>query len=267
MHVSKSGYYYWKNKPISQRSKRRDRLIYHIIQAYKASRGTYGSPRIYHELKAKGVNVSLNTIAALMKRYGLAARASFKHKKTHAARNTKGFAPNLLARQFSAEQPNQKWVSDTTFIHTRQGWLYLATIIDLYSRKVIGWSMSANNNTVLVSNALKMAVKQKPKQHAVILHSDQGSTYRAEQYLALFKAHHIQQSMSAKGECYDNAVAESFFGTLKTELIDGVTYPSKEQARKTIFEYIEVFYNRIRRHSSLNYLSPVNFEKAFYTNN
>jgi transposase InsO family protein len=267
MQVSKSGYYYWKNKPVSERSKRHNSLLYQVLQAYKASRGTYGSPRIYHELKARGIHVSLNTIAALMKRYGLAARASSNHKKTQAARNTKGFAANVLARQFSADKPNQKWVSDTTFIETRQGWLYLATIIDLFSRKVIGWSMSTHNNTELVSNALKMAVKQKPKQQPVILHSDQGSTYRAEQYLALFKSQHIKQSMSAKGDCYDNAVAESFFGTLKTELIAGERYPSREQARKTIFEYIELFYNRVRRHSSLNYLSPVNFEKAFYNKN
>ncbi len=267
MQVSKSGFYYWKSKPISQRSKRNTQLLYHIIQAYKASRGSYGSPRIYYELNANGIKVSLNKIASMMKQHGLAARASAKHKKTKVARNTTGFARNLLARNFKSDRLNQKWVSDTTFVETRQGWLYLATIIDLYSRKVVGWSMSKSNNTALVTQALLMAVKQKPKQQAVILHSDQGSTYRADSYLALFKAHRIKQSMSAKGDCYDNAVAESFFGTLKTELIAGFNYPSREQARSSIFEYIEVFYNRVRRHSSLNYQSPVNFEKAFYTSN
>ena len=267
MQVSKSGFYYWKNKPISQRSKRNNQLLYHVIQAYKASRGTYGSPRIYYELNANGIKVSLNKIAMMMKQHGLAARASAKHKKTKIARNTTGFAENVLARTFSSDKHNEKWVSDTTFVETRQGWLYLAAIIDLYSRKVVGWSMSESNNTALVTQALLMAVKQKPRQQPVILHSDQGSTYRADSYLALFKAHRIKQSMSGKGDCYDNAVAESFFGTLKTELIAGFNYPSREEARRHIFEYIEVFYNRVRRHSSLNYQSPVNFEKAFYTRN
>ncbi|NOQ76581.1 MAG: IS3 family transposase, partial [Methylococcaceae bacterium] len=163
-----------------------------------------------------------------------------------------------------SDKPNQKWVSDTTFIYTRQGWLYLATIIDLYSRKVIGWSMSKSNNTDLVCDALKMAIKNKPKQQQVLLHSDQGSTYRADNYLSLFKKNNIQQSMSAKGECYDNAVAESFFGTLKSELVNEQPYQTREQARQSIFEYIEVFYNRIRRHSTLNYQSPESFEKTFY---
>jgi len=200
-----------------------------------------------------------------MKQQGLAARTSTKHRKTKIARNTTGFTNNVLARQFSSDSPNQKWVSDTTFIETKQGWLYLATIIDLYSRKVVGWSMSKHNDTALVTQALLMAIKQKPKQQPVLLHSDQGSTYRAESYLDLFEPHTITQSMSAKGDCYDNAVAESFFGTLKTELIAGFNYPTRAQARRSIFEYIEVFYNRIRRHSSINYQSPVNFENAFYT--
>jgi putative transposase len=265
--VSTSGFYYWKNKSLSQRSKQNNYLLYHIVQAYKASRGTYGSPRIYYELKASGIKVSLNKIAVMMKQHGLAARASAKHKKTKIARNTTGFTNNVLSRAFTSDTPNQKWVSDTTYVETRQGWLYLATIIDLYSRKVVGWSMSKYNNTALVTQALLMAVKQKPNQQPVLLHSDQGSTYRADSYLALFKPHKITQSMSAKGDCYDNAVAESFFGTLKTELIAGCNYPSREQARRSIFEYIEVFYNRIRRHSSINYQSPVNFENAFYTSN
>lgn len=267
MQVSKSGFYYWKSKPVSQRSKQNNFILFHVIEAYKASKGTYGSPRIYHELKAKGIKVSLNKVATMMQQNGIAARASIKHKKAKIARNIRGFASNKLARDFKSDEPNKKWVSDTTFIQTKQGWLYLATIIDLYSRKVVGWSMANNNNTCLVRDALIMATNNKPSQQKVILHSDQGSTYRADSYLALFSKNNIEQSMSAKGDCFDNAVAESFFATLKTELIYEQHYQSREQARKSIFEYIEVFYNRIRRHSTLNYQSPENIEKAFYNTN
>lgn len=267
LQVSKSGFYYWKNKPVSQRRKQNNLILYHVLQAYKLSRGTYGSPRVHHELNAKGIRVGLNKIALMMKQHGIYARASMKHKKVKIARNTKGFAMNVLDRNFSADKPNEKWVSDTTFIPTRQGWLYLATILDLYSRKVVGWSMSKHNDTDLVKTALIMATKNKPRQQAVLLHSDQGSTYRADNYLSLFKRNNIKQSMSAKGNCHDNAVAESFFNTLKTELINGQTYQTMEHAKRSIFEYIEVFYNRIRRHSTLNYQSPENFEKAFYNTN
>jgi len=238
-----------------------------VLQAHKKSRRTYGSPRIYRELKASGIKVSLNKVATLMQQNGIYAHASHRHKKTKLARNTHGFTANILDRHFIAHKPNEKWVSDTTFIPTRQGWLYLATIIDLYSRKVIGWSMANNNNTDLVTSALLMAVKNKPKNHKVLLHSDQGSTYRADNYLSLFRANNIQQSMSAKGNCHDNAVAESFFKTLKTELVNEQSYQSRADARQSIFEYIEVFYNRIRRHSTLNYQSPESFEKTFYNTN
>ncbi len=267
MQVSKSGFYYWKAKPVSQRSKQENAILYHVIQAHKASRKTYGSPRVHQDLNAKGIKVGLNKVAGLMKQYGIYACTSIRHKKAKIARNTRGYAKNVLDRAFSADKPNKKWVSDTTFIYTQQGWLYLATIIDLYSRKVTGWSMSPNNNTDLVRDALMMAIKNKPRKEKVLLHSDQGATYRADNYLSLFKKDNIQQSMSAKGDCYDNAVAESFFGTLKTELVYEQTYRSREQARQSIFEYIEVFYNRVRRHSTLNYQSPENFEKAFYNTN
>ena len=267
MRISKSGFYYWKEKPVSQRSKQNNAILYHVIQAHKASRKTYGSPRIHHDLNSKGIKVGLNKVAGLMQQHGIYASTSTKHRKAKIARNTRGFAKNILDRAFSADKPNKKWVSDTTFIYTQQGWLYLAIIIDLYSRKVTGWSMSSRNNSDLVRGALMMAIKNKPRKEKVLLHSDQGSTYRADNYLSLFKTNNIQQSMSAKGDCYDNAVAESFFGTLKTELVYEQTYLSREQARQSIFEYIEIFYNRVRRHSTLNYQSPENFEKTFYNAN
>jgi len=264
MRVSKSGFYHWKNSPVSLRSKRDNYLLQKIIEAYKAGRGNYGSPRIYKELKASNISIGLNKVARMMKENGLYAFTSNKHKRAKIARNTKGFSDNILNRNFSAPKPNQKWVSDTTFIYTRQGWLYLAVIIDLYSRKVTGWAMSKNNDAELVSTALKMAVKMKPLKQKVLLHSDQGSTYRSAVYLSLFKNNKIIQSMSRKGECHDNAVAESFFSTLKTELIYQRSYQTRQEAQSSIFEFIEVFYNKVRRHSYLDYESPVNYEKAFY---
>ncbi len=264
MQVSKSGYYYWKATPQSSRSRQNDKILLNIIQAFKRSRKTYGSPRIYHDLKQQGVKVSLNKVARLMRNNGIHAHFSIRHAKAKIPRNNVNFTSNILNREFSATTPNTKWVSDTTFVHTKQGWLYLATIIDLYSRKVVGWSMNANNNTGLVMQALKMAVNNKPKQQAVLLHSDQGSTYRAYEYLALFKNNHITQSMSRKGECHDNAVAESFFNTLKTELVNQQSYQTKAEAKASIFEYIEVFYNKIRRHSTIGYQSPCDFEQLFY---
>ena len=264
MSVSKSGFYHWKNAPVSLRSKRDNSLLQKIIEAYKAGRGNYGSPRIYKELRANNIIISLNKVARMMKENGLYAFTSNKHKRAKIARNTRGFSDNILGRQFTAPLPNQKWVSDTTFIYTRQGWLYLAVIIDLYSRKVNGWAMSKNNDTNLVATALKMAVKMKPLKQRVLLHSDQGSTYRADAYLSLFKNNKIMQSMSRKGECHDNAVAESFFSTLKTELVYQRTYQTREEAQSSVFEYIEVFYNKVRRHSYLDYESPVNYEKALY---
>jgi transposase InsO family protein len=266
MQVSKSGYYYWKNTPQSPRSRQNDAILLMIIHAFKQSRQTYGSPRIYQELKAKGLKISLNKVARLMSKNGIHAHFSVKHKQTKTPGNNVNFANNILDRKFTTDKPNTKWVSDTTFVWTKQKWLYLATIIDLASRKVVGWSMSKNNNTELVMNALSMAIKNKSKKQQILLHSDQGSTYRAYEYLELFKPNNITQSMSRKGECYDNAVAESFFKTIKTELINKQDYQTLEQARNSIFEYIEVFYNRIRRHSAIGYQSPNDFEKGFYRN-
>jgi len=264
MGVSKSGFYHWKKAPVSLRSKQNNYLLMKIIAAYKAGRRNYGSPRVYKELKANNISISLNKVARMMRENGLYANTSIKHKKAKIARNTRGFTDNILNRNFSSLIPNQKWVSDTTFVYTRQGWLYLAVVIDLYSRKVNGWAMSKRNDTNLVSMALKMAMKAKSPAQKVILHSDQGSTYRSDAYLALFKRNGIIQSMSRKGECHDNAVAESFFSTLKSELVYQTSYLTREEAQSSIFEYIEVFYNKIRRHSYLNYESPLNYEIAFY---
>jgi transposase InsO family protein len=267
MQVSTSGYYYWVNTPASQRSKHNDYILLQIIRAFRKSRQLYGSPRIHRELVAQGLRCGLNQVAKLMQQHGIVAITKGKHRRAHAAKNTKGFTANILNRDFTATQPNQRWVSDTTFISTSQGWLYLATVVDLYSRKVVGWSMSQRNDTALVKQALNMAVCSKNTKQTVLLHSDQGSQYRAADYLRMFKQHNIQQSMSRKGKCLDNAVAESFFGTLKNELVYQTRYKTREQAKSSIFEYIEVFYNRVRRHSYLNYQSPVSFENDYYSSN
>jgi transposase InsO family protein len=264
MQISRSGFYYWSTKPVSNRSKQNNMILLNIIHFFKRSHCNYGSPRIYKDLKADNIQCSLNKVARMMHDNGIYSKLSIKHKKVKIPRNNVGFAANILDRQFDADQPNQKWVSDTTFIYTRQGWLYLATVLDLFSRKIVGWSMSKHNDTALVISALKMAIKNKPKEQEVLLHSDQGATYRAYAYLALFKKNNIKQSMSEKGKCHDNAVAESFFNTLKRELVNEQTYKDIDEAKSSIFEYIEVFYNKIRRHSYLNYESPNNFEKAFY---
>jgi len=264
MCVSKSGYYYWKTAPQSPSSRNNDKILFEIIQIFKASRKTYGSPRVYQKLKNKGIKVSLNTIAKIMHKNNIYAHFSTKHKKAKIPRNNVNFANNILNRDFIADTPNNKWVSDTSFIWTKQGWLYLAIVIDLYSRRVVGWSMGKNNDTKLVLDALTMAIKNKQKQQKVLLHSDQGSTYRAYEYLALFKPNNITQSMSRKGECYDNAVAESFFNTIKTELASQQTYQTREQAKNSIFEYIEVFYNKTRLHSTIGYISPEDYEYLFY---
>ena len=239
-------------------------ILLDIIHFFKKSHRNYGSPRIYKDLKAGNTLCSLNKVARMMREHGIYSKLSIKHKRVKIPRNNTGFASNILDRQFDADHPNQKWVSDTTFIHTRQGWLYLATVMDLFSRKIVGWSMSKHNDTALVTNAFKMAINNKPKKQEVMLHSDQGTTYRAYSYLALFKNNNVKQSMSEKGKCHDNAVAESFFNTLKRELVNEQNYINLDEAKSSIFEYIEVFYNKIRRHSYCNYESPDNFEKAFY---
>lgn len=267
MQVSKSGYYYWKSTPQNPRSRQNDKILLKIIESFKCSRKTYGSPRVYHDLKAQGIKVSLNKVARLMSKNGIHAHFSIRHNKVKIPRNTANFTNNILNREFNPSAPNSKWVSDTTFVWTKQGWLYLATVIDLYSRKVVGWSMGSNNDTALVVTALAMAMNNKQKQQSVLLHSDQGSTYRAYEYIKLFKTNNITQSMSRKGECHDNAVAESFFNTLKTELVKQQTYQTRAEAKRSIFEYIEVFYNKIRRHSTIGYYSPNDYEKKFYCNN
>ncbi len=260
--VSTSGYHDWLERPLSKTARDNKRLVTKIRCYYKASRSTYGSPRIQKDLTNDGEIVSRQRVARLMKSVSIESKMAKRFVITTHSKNTTSPAPDLLKRHFRTKSINQAWVSDTTFIRTRQGWLYLATMLDLYSRKVIGWAMSDRNDTKLVCDALMMAHWRQGKVKDVIVHSDQGSTYASNEYRRLLKEHNMQCSMSRKGECHDNAVAESFFSSLKTELVDDEDYFTRSEAKKSIFEYIEVFYNRQRRHSYLGYISPIEYEQA-----
>jgi transposase InsO family protein len=260
LEVSTSGYYDWRDRPESNRTKENRRLLTKISLFHKVSREIYGLPRIYRDLVDAGEAVSINRVARLMQKNSIQSKMARRFVITTDSKNTMQPAPDQLQRKFKVDAPDKAWVSDTTFIPTRQGWLYLAVVIELYSRQVIGWAMSDRNNSKLVQDALTMAIWRRGKADSVIVHSDQGSTYASGDYQKLMKENKLSCSMSRKGECLDNAVAESFFGTLKTELVTHEDYRSKEEARKSLFEYIELFYNRRRRHSFLGYISPAEFE-------
>jgi transposase InsO family protein len=259
--VGKSGFYASRSRPPSVRQMRRAALLEEIKTVHAASRGTYGSPRVFHELQEHPVKACENTIAKVMREAALRSKISRKYvPRTTDSEHAFPVAENRLARDFKAAAPNRKWVTDITYIPTGEGWLYLAGVLDLHSRKVVGWSMAASLHTQLVEDALKMALGRREVCAGLLHHSDRGSQYACGEYRKLLAAHRLECSMSRKGNCYDNAVMESFWGTLKTELVYHEKYATREQARRSIFEYIEVFYNRVRRHSSLGYLSPEAFE-------
>jgi putative transposase len=257
--VSSSGYYAARTRPPSARSERQVMLTAQIRAIHLASRETYGAPRVHAELSAQGVECCHNTVAKLMHQAKIMPKAIRRFRSTTDSRNTKVSSPNLLERVFQADRPNACWLSDITFIPTREGWLYLAAIIDLYSRAVVGWSMSKSLDTKLAMDALNMAISRRGTGPA-ILHSDRGSTYSASDYRAILVDHGIIQSMSRKGDCWDNAPMESFFHTLKTELVMHSDYKTRDQAKASLFEYLEVFYNRQRRHSTIHYEAPLVFE-------
>ena len=266
LEVSTSGFYDWLNRPESKRSYENRALTEKIKHFHKASRGIYGSPKIHADLVADGKKCGVKRVARLMRVADIKSKVARRFIITTNSKNTMDPAPDLLQRQFKVERQDKTWVSDTTFISTREGWLYLAVVLDLFSRQVIGWAMDNSNNTELVQSALSMAVWRRRKRKGVIVHSDQGSTYASGNYQKQLDDNQLCCSMSRKGECLDNAVAESFFGTLKNELIYHEDYQTRQQAKQSIFEYIEVFYNRQRRHEFLNYMTPVEYEEKFGCN-
>jgi putative transposase len=260
--VARSGYYAWKHHTPSQRAQANQVLVVRIREEYQASRKTYGSPRIHAILRGKLV-CGRHRVARLMRQDGLCVRQRHKaHPVTTQRQPGVMPAPNRLNQDFVAQAPNQKWVSDFTYIETGEGWLYLAVVLDLFSRKVIGWAMRQTMDAVLVETALRMALLERQPQAGLLHHSDQGSQYTSNTYLSCLNSALAQISMSRTGNCYDNAVAESFFSTLKTECVPG-PFLTHTQARTTLFEYMEVWYNRQRIHSTLGYHSPVDFEQQF----
>ncbi len=238
------------------------RLLSEIRMVHQRSRENYGSPRVTAELHALGVRCGENRVARLMRLNGIRAKRRRKYRATTDSKHGYPVAPNLLARQFSVNRPNAVWVSDITYIWTSEGWLYLAGVVDLYSRMVVGWSMSRQITEELTLEALSQALGRRRPKPGLLHHSDQGDQYAAGDYRDLLADHQMICSMSRKGDCWDNAPMESFFATLKTELIYRERFTTREEAKVKIFEYIEVFYNRERRHSTLGYQSPVDFERT-----
>ncbi len=259
--VSRGGYYDWEQRKPSNRKRANAMLLEKIKEVHKKTKKRYGSPRITRELRKQGIRCGKNRIADLMRKNNIQAKAKKKFKATTNSKHSHPVAPNLLHQQFSAQGPNQVWASDITYVWTSEGWLYVAAILDIWSRKIVGWAMSKRQTKELTIRALKQAIGRRPIEAGIIHHSDRGSQYASTEYRKVLKIYDFQQSMSKKGDCYDNAIMETFFHTLKTELIYWEQYRTRTEARKSIFEYIEIFYNRKRLHSSLGYNSPEEYEQ------
>jgi putative transposase len=256
--VSRAGYYAWRERPASERSRTDARLSILVREAHERSRRTYGSPRVHAELAARGEAVSRKRIIRLMQAQNLVARRRKRYRVSAVPEDQQPVAANVLDRDFTAERPNQRWVGDTTELYTSGGRLFLAVLLDLYSRLVVGWAISAVNDRHLVMRALAAAVRHRRPDDRLLHHTDQGSPYGSEDYQRLLRAHGVTCSMSRRGNCYDNAAMESFFSTLKAEL--GERFEDHGDAKEKLFDYIEVFYNHQRRHSSLGQISPMQFE-------
>ena len=260
--VSSSAYYAWAKKMPSQRTQENEDLSQIIKEQFAKSRQTYGVPRIQQVLRKTGKFHGKARISRIMKQEGLKPKAARRFKVTTNSKHNKPVAENILGRQFRPHCLNKAWASDITYIHTNEGWLYLATVIDLYNRKIVGWSMGTRLVTQLIEDALTMAIRRCKPPRGVIHHSDRGSQYCSDTYQRLLKQHGFICSMSGKGNCYDNAVMESFYHTLKIELLYGEKYKTRAETQLLIFDYIEVFYNRQRLHSTLGYQTPDQFELA-----
>jgi putative transposase len=261
LEVSVSGYYAWCKREPSQHARSDAQLAAQVKTAFQANRCVYGSPRVHAELHAHGLHCARKRVARLMREQGLFAQRPRHRTVTTQSEPGAQVAPNLLARDFSADQPNTKWVADTTYIWTAEGWLYLAVVLDLFSRMVVGWSMAAIQDATLVVQALRMALARRRPQAGLLHHSDRGSTYTSESYQELLEQEGMRVSMSRTADCYDNAAMESFFHSFKGECLDGQSFQTRAQARSNTFDYIECFYNRTRRHSTLHYMSPLAYEQ------
>ena len=265
--VSRSGYYAWKRRPEAPRAREDAELVVEIKAAHAVGRGNYGSPRIHRELRANGRRVARKRVARLMRREGIVARRRRRFRRTTDSNHQHPIAPNVLARKFEAELPNTAWVTDVTYVWTHQGWLYLAVILDLFSRRVVGWAASANNDRALAVTALAQATSARTPALGLVHHSDRGSVYASGDYGDELEKIGAVKSMSRKGDCWDNAVAESFFATIKGEMIDHEDYWTRDAAIAAIADYIDGFYNSCRRHSAIGYVSPIEFELRFMSDN
>ena len=264
--VSPSGYYAWQTRPISPRVRANEKLLVEIRSIHSRSRNTYGSPRVHAELKADGFPVGKNRVARLMRADNLQGQRKKKQPRTTNSQHSYPVAPNRLNREFEATRPNEKWLADITYIPTAEGWLYLAVVLDLFSRKIVGWAFAATLESCLVEQAFCMALQDRTVLQGLLHHSDRGSQYAGDAYQRLLIDQQVQVSMSRTGNCYDNAPMESFFSTLKCEHVHFQNYQTRPAAQTDIFASIVGFYNRQRRHSSLGYLSPDEFERRYYSN-
>ena len=261
LEVSRSGYYRWLKRKPSQRELDNQRLDADIREIYDGSKGRYGSPKITQELRDRGRRVGKNRVARRMRKAGLRSKIRRKYRVTTDSKHHFAVSPNLLERNFTAQAPDKAWVSDITYLATRSGWLYLTVIIDLFSRMVVGWALSGSLGHEMVVTALKRAIRRRRPGKGLVFHSDRGVQYACTDFRNELDKHEFIQSMSRKGDCWDNAVAESFFGIMKCELVYHERYEDHQDTLHSIFEYIEVFYNRQRRHSTLEYLCPAAYEK------
>ena len=262
LEVSESGYYAWRGRKASQHCREDAQLAAEIQQIFLDHRQVYGSPRIHAVLQARGMHCSRKRVVRLMQQLGLSAQPKRSRKPTTKSDPHARFAPNHLNREFTAEQPNSRWVTDTKAVETSEGWLYLAVILDLFSRMVVGWAMATNEDSKLVELALRMAVARRHPEAGLLHHSDRGSEFTSDRYQAALRELGIEVSMSRTANCWDNAAMESFFATLTKECTDRTRFQSRQQARSAIFEYLECFYNPVRLHSTLHYVSPFAFEQA-----
>ena len=263
LNLHHSGFYAWLKNPLSNRDIEDQRLLKLIKNSHIASGTTYGSPWIHRDLRDAGEACSVNRVAKIMRSNGLRAQIGYKRRYIKGGEAGK-IADNILARDFSPNEPNQAWVSDITYVRTHEGFLYLAIVLDLFSRRIVGWSMDKTMDRHLVIRALRMAVWQRHPKHEVLVHTDQGSQYGSQDYLNFMKANNLRPSMSRRGNCHDNAVAESFFSTLKKRVIRRKIYLTREEGKSEIFNFIEMFYNPIKRHSYTDGMSPVKFEEQYF---
>jgi putative transposase len=258
--VSRSGYYAWQGRPASARDQDDAELVIEIKAAHEVGRGNYGSPRIHRALRKTGTRVGKKRVARLMRRERIVAKRRKKFRITTDSKHTDPIAPNILNRDFNVAQPNTAWVTDVTYVWTHQGWLYLAAILDLCSRRVVGWATSANNDRQLALQALERAKTSRRPRPGLLHHSDRGSVYASLDYRDALSSYAMTPSMSRKGDCWDNAVAESFFATIKGELLDHKTFETRAEVTAAIADYVDAFYNVHRLHSSIGYVSPIEFE-------